>query len=659
MAGPVLKQRRLSGYFKRGITVDADEHARMVERVEQLGTEVLSLKDVIEKQARQFEKWKSYVKGKNATKKFESVRRREKKKPVGGREIQGLPFPRTSPCGRDEAGDRDNEWLDLPNEAAGGGDNVDDGANDDDEVRDNVGDPNMVCDGYAGVEDEESPRLIGRSSSEEPPSLLVRLKEEDGVPVQWVETCEGDNVLYRALTSQTYFVSEEEGSTVDGGKKEDGGTGERLDVSETSDANGVQTGGTEDMGETSRGGMDQEKGIERQGEDNLDALVVAGTKDAAGGFAGLILLCSRPLKRGTSDAQTGETEGRGEASRDGIEKENEIESQGVGVYVLTDGQVDVFDGSGEDLTDEEARPETGVLDVSDTSDVGETVRHEPVEQEAELAAVLLAKDQYNVPEVVPLVEDCDYGMFERVLMANLKMLHLNALGYDLENEFFIDLATPQKWVNSTHMDVLMEYVGSLHAETLRTKRAMVVAPWFPAHLQGKGRSFKAARRKTLIATDSRVTKFLTTEGKQWGVDVDTLYAPMIWGGEHWVGLCIRLSTWDVLVLDPNPRLNSWEEVATLMALVAEMLPYLARKVCPPDAIGEHQLLPFHVESVAGLYENRRSGHCGPVAAKFLEIHATGDAVARMAGLNDDLVDIFRKQYAMEIYKDWVVPLYMG
>lgn len=75
----------------------------------------------------------------------------------------------------------------------------------------------------------------------------------------------------------------------------------------------------------------------------------------------------------------------------------------------------------------------------------------------------------------------------------------------------------------------MEYVGSLHAETLQTNRAMVVSPWFSAHLQGKGRSFKAARRKTLIAIDSRVTKFLTTEGKQWGVDVDTLYAPMILG----------------------------------------------------------------------------------------------------------------------------------
>lgn len=47
-----------------------------------------------------------------------------------------------------------------------------------------------------------------------------------------------------------------------------------------------------------------------------------------------------------------------------------------------------------------------------------------------------------------------------------------------------------------------------------------------------------------------------------------------------------------------------------------------------------------------------------MAAKFMEIHATGDGIARMAGLNDDLVSIFWKQYAMEIYKDWVLPLYM-
>ncbi|KAF2577729.1 hypothetical protein F2Q70_00012399 [Brassica cretica] len=181
--------------------------------------------------------------------------------------------------------------------------------------------------------------------------------------------------------------------------------------------------------------------------------------------------------------------------------------------MFIDAQVDVFDGFGEDLTDEE--PSTGktVLDVSHTSNGGVTARHEPVEHEGELAAVLLAKDQYMFMMVSVDMSKLRCFVFAR--------LHINARGYDLENEFFIDLATTCKWVTSMHMDVLIEYLGSLHAETLRTNRAMFVAPWFSAHFQGKGRSFRAARRKTLVATDSRVTKFLTTEGKQWGVDVDT------------------------------------------------------------------------------------------------------------------------------------------
>ncbi|CAF1950630.1 BnaC07g03640D [Brassica napus] len=67
------KKRRLSGYFKREIMVDGEEHARMVSRVEELGTEVLRLKEVVEKQGRQFEKWKTFMKGKSAAKKFGSV----------------------------------------------------------------------------------------------------------------------------------------------------------------------------------------------------------------------------------------------------------------------------------------------------------------------------------------------------------------------------------------------------------------------------------------------------------------------------------------------------------------------------------------------------------------------------------------------------------
>lgn len=31
-----------------------------------------------------------------------------------------------------------------------------------------------------------------------------------------------------------------------------------------------------------------------------------------------------------------------------------------------------------------------------------------------------------------------------------------------------------------------------------------------------------------------ITKYLTKEGKRWSAGVDTLYAPMIWDGCHWI-----------------------------------------------------------------------------------------------------------------------------
>lgn len=78
-----------------------------------------------------------------------------------------------------------------------------------------------------------------------------------------------------------------------------------------------------------------------------------------------------------------------------------------------------------------------------------------------------------------------------------------------------------------------------------------------------------------------------------------------------------------------------------------------------SAVGKHQLVPFHVEKLSGVYENVRSGDCGPVAVKLMEIHAIWDNNLTMGGLTDDLVDIFRKQYARELYSSLVVLMYLA
>ncbi|CAF2061225.1 unnamed protein product [Brassica oleracea] len=487
--------------------VDVEQYRRMEARVQELVLEVQQLKDVVEKQGRKFEKWKTFVKGKSAIKKQGSVKSRGKRRTVEGR--KGM-----------ELRSQDDEAED-----------------DDDRVEDDV--PEFSAGGTQGEGDERTPEQSSRSISEERPSLLVRLPAGDGVPLQWVEPGTGDKVVYRALHSQTFFVSEDEGNSVGGGSRDQGRSGDGLDASAMTDLDALVLAASGDM---AGGRQSEENGVGTEAEkkeekpDGAEEMGEQLSVDEAGRF---------------QEGKSGWTDGLGEQGRDVIESERHDVLENVGavfglgepnkVVIETEAKEGKAGGAeemgeklsvenendwdkddGSQVGDSEDADITGVaskmavLDVSDTSDEGRTARDEPIEQEGELAAVLLAKDQYIRPAIVPTAD------------ANLKVgcftckMHINASGYDLDNEFFIDLATPCKWVSSTHMDVLADYVGRLHAEDLRGNRAMLVAPWFSAHLQVKERSFKVARHKTRIATDLKLTKFLTMEGKKWGVDVDTL-----------------------------------------------------------------------------------------------------------------------------------------
>lgn len=78
-----------------------------------------------------------------------------------------------------------------------------------------------------------------------------------------------------------------------------------------------------------------------------------------------------------------------------------------------------------------------------------------------------------------------------------------------------------------HIEVLMEYSERRYGLGVHLERGMFVAPWFTAHMQGKSRSFKAARRKTGVVGDAKITNYLTRPSQRWGMEVDRLYTPMI------------------------------------------------------------------------------------------------------------------------------------
>nr|VDC96207.1 unnamed protein product [Brassica rapa] len=208
---PVLKQIHVSGYFRRGAMVDAEQYRRMEADVQELVLEVQQLKNVVEKQGRKFEKWKTF----------------------------GY-------------------------------------YNDDDSVKDDV--PAFSAGGTHGEGDVRTPEQSSRSISENRPALLVRLPPRDGVPLQWVEPGSGDKVVYRAVHSQTFFVhSEEEGSSVGGGSRDQGGSGDGLDASAMADLDALVLAASRDMAggrqsEETRVGTEAEKkeenpdGAEEMGE---------------------------------------------------------------------------------------------------------------------------------------------------------------------------------------------------------------------------------------------------------------------------------------------------------------------------------------------------------------------------------------------------------
>lgn len=209
-----------------------------------------------------------------------------------------------------------------------------------------------------------------------------------------------------------------------------------------------------------------------------------------------------------------------------------------------------------------------------------------------------------------------------------------------------------------HMEVLMEYVGERHAELFKGRRVMFVAPWFMAHLSGKADTFDTSKYKGRVFSDRKLAGYLTRKGQKLGVDVDQVYAPMLWGRNHWVGLRISITDWNVLVYDSDRSLREFDVAMGLMTPIAKMLPYVVRKVCGADYLKGHGLEPFSVSLMADGYQNTRSGDCGPVAVKFMELAGTGVEKPDVEDLTDLTVDNFRKKWAMDVYKDWVVPLYI-
>ncbi|KAJ4901697.1 Uncharacterized protein Rs2_15648 [Raphanus sativus] len=210
------------------------------------------------------------------------------------------------------------------------------------------------------------------------------------------------------------------------------------------------------------------------------------------------------------------------------------------------------------------------------------------------------------PKYTPLaeLEKAKIQEFQNILREKPEQELEIVIGIHVSNQFFLSLARPTNWVTTEHISVLISMLVRRHGSN---------------YLIGR------------------------------------VYAPMMWGKDHWVGLVINLTSRQVEILDCNiPHNPSDNEVNKHMAYLLRALPHVVAVFSPPtDSSHPEEYQAFSWVRPDNIYFNERSGDCGPWAVKFLEMHAAGYSYEDMGQIDDNKVDKFRQKYALDTYEEFI------
>ncbi|XP_024009489.1 uncharacterized protein LOC112084572 [Eutrema salsugineum] len=225
------------------------------------------------------------------------------------------------------------------------------------------------------------------------------------------------------------------------------------------------------------------------------------------------------------------------------------------------------------------------------------------------------------------VDQDHFKAFQELLSRERNIDFCIVTGHTVNNQFFLQIAKPTEWVNTMHMQVIMAMLWRRRGEIYLKDRGIVL---------GKPAKWANQRQRQMFV------RF-----------VDVVYVPMNWGSEHWVGLVIDFKTGNIKILDSFISHNDEAAVEQYMAPVCQSMPFILKRYLDSKLTEGLRTTPYTWSRLEGIYQNKRSGDCGPCAAKFLEMHAAGLGVEDMGLITDDDVDRLREKYAMDSYEEFV------
>ncbi|KAH0870806.1 hypothetical protein HID58_077828, partial [Brassica napus] len=227
------------------------------------------------------------------------------------------------------------------------------------------------------------------------------------------------------------------------------------------------------------------------------------------------------------------------------------------------------------------------------------------------------------PKYTPLadLEKAQFQEFQSILREKPAQEFKIVIGIHVSNKFFLSDARPTNWVSTEHISVLISMLVRRHGRNYLSRRCRFVDYFSIAGIISKFAELEKASDKLGFNWGGLVSFSFTgktpcrNDKKVLLVDVDRVYAPMMWGKDHWVGLVINLTCRQVEILDCNILLNeSDNEVNKHMAYLLRALPHVLAAFSPPsDSSHPEEDQAFSWVRPDNIYFNERSGDCGPCA----------------------------------------------
>ncbi|KAH0868620.1 hypothetical protein HID58_075642 [Brassica napus] len=133
--------------------------------------------------------------------------------------------------------------------------------------------------------------------------------------------------------------------------------------------------------------------------------------------------------------------------------------------------------SQENLSDEE------VVELSDSSPVKPTPRHQPSDEECKLAEELFKCPSIPALALIAPLPQQQWDLFHATLTANTQAFHITPSQFDFSNRFILEIAQPQKWVTTFHMEILMYMLAGRHRELLDREKLAFTTPYLASGIQ--------------------------------------------------------------------------------------------------------------------------------------------------------------------------------